>query len=130
MTTVDNFSKASDTAGHLASGINTLIESSGDTMQIISGCLDMASALTTFLPPPVSTITSTVSGIFNMFLGGGSTDTATAISAEIQKQTDIITNKIESLKGYFDLALDKQTLEEMKFLAGVSKLIRIMTKDK
>ena len=122
MTKVDALSKGSEAVGYLASAVQTFVESDGDTKAIISGTLDLVNALAVFLPPPASSITGMISGIANMFLGGGSEDTASIIQDEFAKQTKLILDQFEKMKAYFENALDQQTLDEMQVLAQVSKL--------
>ena len=122
MTKVDALSKGSEAVGYLASAVQTFVESDGDTKAILSGTLDLVNALAIFLPPPASSITGMISGIANMFLGGGSEDTASIIQDEFAKQTKLILDQFEKMKAYFENALDQQTLDEMQVLAQVSKL--------
>ena len=122
MTAVDALSKGSEAVGHLTSAVQKFVEADGDTKAIISGCLDLVNALSVFLPPPVSSITGMISGIANMFLGGGSEDTASLIQDEFAKQTELILDQFEKMKDYIENALDQQTLDEMQVLATVSKL--------
>ena len=120
----DGLSKGTEAVGYVASAVQTFINADGDVKQIISGVLDLVSALSVFLPPPASVITGLVSSIANMFLGGGSTDTATLIEEEFAKQTEVILDQFEKLKDYINNALDDQTLDEMKILAQVSNFYR------
>ena len=120
MTSIDMASKVGDAAISAASGIQKIINADGDVKQTISGVLDLVNAASSFLRPPYSAATQAVSGILNMFLGGGSTDTATIIKAQIEKQTKLIVGKLESMKEFIKEELEQQTLVEMQLLAGVS----------
>ena len=86
-------------------------------MKIASGCIDIVNGIAVFLPPPASTLTQTISSIFNMFAGGGTTDTATVIQNGFDEQSKLITAQFDHLKSWVEDALDLQTLEEMSFLA-------------
>ena len=120
MNSIDMISKVGDAAINIASGVQTILNADGDVKQTISGVLDLVNAVSSFLRPPYDVITQAVSGIFNAFLGGGSTDTATVIKAQIEKQTKLIVGKLESMKEVFTEELEQQTLVEMQLLAGVS----------
>ena len=121
MNAVDTLSKGSEAAGHLASAVQKFIKSDGNVKQILSGCFDLVSALSVFLPPPYSQITGAISSIANMFLGGGSTDTATIIQTEFARQSKLILDQFENLKTFIVDELKAQTLDQMYLLAEVSK---------
>ena len=117
MTRVEVASKGTESIGHISSGVQKLIAAKGDWKQILGGTLDLVNALSVFLPPPVSSLTTMVSEIYNLFLGGGSPDTATLIQKEFEKQTAMIMDQFDRIRFYITKALDLQTLEEMKVLA-------------
>ena len=117
MTKVEAVGKASESIGHISTGLQKIIGANGDWKQILSGSLDMVNALSLFLPPPVSSLTGAVSDIYNMFLGGGSTDTASLIKNEFEKQTAMILDQFDRLRNFFTEALDIQRIEELKMVA-------------
>ena len=117
MTSVELVSKGSESFGHISIGVQKLMSAKGDWKQILSGTLDLVNALSVFLPPPVSSLTTSISEIYNLFLGGGSPDTASIIQKEFEKQTALILDQFERIRSYITKALDLQTLEEMKVLA-------------
>ena len=117
MTKVEAVSKASESIGHISSGLQKIIGANGDWKQILSGSLDMVNALSNFLPPPVSSLTGAISDIYNMFLGGGSADTASVIKNEFEKQTAMILDQFDRIRVFLIEALDIQRIEEMKILA-------------
>ena len=119
MTSVVALSKGSEAVGHLTSAIQKFKESKGDAKKIASGCLDLVNTLSTFLPPPASEVTQLISSIANMFLGGGSPDTATLIKDEFARQTEVILDQFEKLKDFITTELDLQTIDEMKVQAQV-----------
>ena len=120
MTAVDGLAKGSEAVTYIASAVTTFVNSGGDAKQIASGVLDLVNALAVFLPPPASSITSMISSIANMFLGGGTPDTASLIEEEFAKQSEMILDQFEKMKQYIEEALDQQTLEEMKIIAQVT----------
>ena len=68
MTATDRLSKSADAVGGIFTAVTKF--QSGDEVQIVSGCLDLANSVAQFLPPPASLVTSTFSGVFNLFTGG------------------------------------------------------------
>ena len=120
MTSVVALSKGSEAVGHLTSAIQKFVEAKGDAKKIVGGCLDLVNTLSMFLPPPASELTQLISSIANIFLGGGSTDTATIIHDEFAKQTEIILDQFEKMKDFITTELDQQTVDEMKVQAQVS----------
>ena len=105
---------------HVTSAINTFINAEGDAKQIASGCLDIVNAMSVFLMPPVSELTAAITSIANLWMGGGTEDTATLIQDGFDKQAALIVGQLNQMKKWTDQALDTQTLEEMTFLAEVS----------
>ena len=122
MTSVVALSKGSEAVGHLTSAIQKFVEAKGDAKKIVGGCLDLVNTLSMFLPPPASELTQLISSIANIFLGGGSTDTATIIHDEFAKQTEIILDQFEKMKDFITTELDQQTVDEMKVQAQVSTI--------
>ena len=126
MTSVDLVSKSSEAVGGMASGIYTIANAKGDWKQIVTGVLEIVNALAVFLPPPASTVTSTISSIAALFLGGESTDTNALIQSEFEKQTELILDEFTAIREHIDDALDIQFLEEMYILAQVFLIIHII----
>ena len=95
--------------------------SSLDTgLTIVSGVLDIASAVSAFLPPPYSAVTPTITGIFNMFLPGPppqptTTEVINKLTHEIQtgflEQKTFITNQFKKQKEFIAEEFDKFTKE-------------------
>ena len=119
MTSVDLVSKSATALGGMATGINTIVSANGEWKQIVTGVLEIVDALAVFLPPPASSVTSAISSIAALFLGGGSTDTNALIQSEFEKQTELILDEFTAMKNYLDEALDIQFVEEMYILAQV-----------
>ena len=70
MSATDGLTKAADGIAGLASGVGKIMDASGDGLKVVGGVLDIMSAASVLLPPPASLVTSTFSGIFNLFAGG------------------------------------------------------------
>ena len=68
MTKTDALSKGANAVGGVLTAVTKF--QSGNEIQVVSGCLDIANSIAQFLPPPASLVTETVSGIFNLFAGG------------------------------------------------------------
>ena len=122
MTRVTAIAKGSEAAGHIASAIQKFVKADGDTWQLVSGVLDIFNALTAFLPPPASMIIGSITGIANMFIGGGSTDTTALIQNEFSQQTRLILEQFQKMKKVLKKKLEQQALDEMNILAEVRKL--------
>ena len=60
--------------------------------------------------------------IANMFLGGGSTDTAALIQNEFAKQSKLILDSFANLERAVSDLLERQTITEMYLLSEVRKL--------
>ena len=60
--------------------------------------------------------------IANMFLGGGSTDTAALIQNEFAKQSKLILDSFANLEAAVSDLLERQTITEMYLLSEVRKL--------
>ena len=71
-------------------------------------------------------ITGTISMIANMFLGGGSTDTAALIQNEFAKQSKLILDSFANLEKAVSELLERQTITEMYLLSEVRKLFSRM----
>ena len=67
----------------------------GDAKLIVSGVLDVANALATFLPPPASAVTGALSGILGIFGVGGGPSTEDVIREEFQKMKDFTSRQFE-----------------------------------
>ena len=119
MTAVDGLAKGSEAVTFIASAITTFKDADGDAKKIVSGVMDIVNAIAVFLPPPASSITSMISSIANLFLGGGSVDISTIIENAFAEQSAMILAQFEKLKSYISTALDQQNLDEMTILAQV-----------
>ena len=121
MTGVTQLERGSEAAGHISSAIEKFVNADGDTWQLVSGVLDVFNALTVFLPPPASMIIGSITGIANMFIDGGSTDTTAIIQNEFSQQTKLILDQFENMKKVLTQELEQQSLNEMNILAEVRK---------
>ena len=119
----EGLAKGVEAINGVTSAIYTFIHADGDAMAIAGGVIDLVNAIAVFLPPPASMITETISSLFNMFTGGGTTDTATLIEDGFEKQAELILEQFEAMKDWTGEALDEQTLEEMTFLAEVGTIL-------
>ena len=64
----DGISKGATAIGGITTAVSKFV--SGEELEIVSGCLDIVNSIAEFMPPPASVLTGTISGIFNMFVGG------------------------------------------------------------
>ena len=67
MSNTDKLSKSADAVGGILTAVNKF--QTGDEVQIVSGCLDIANAAAQFLPPPASLVTGTAASVFNLISG-------------------------------------------------------------
>ena len=98
MSASDGIAKAANAVGAVVGAVSKF--SSGDAMNIVSGVLDIVSAIADFLPPPASLIANAISSIFNMFVGGGAPSTEDIIKDEFKKQKDFILEEFARQKEF------------------------------
>ena len=92
MSTSEKIEKSFSAFSHVGSAVGKFIGASDGSLsggeravKIISGYLDVTNAISTFLPPPASMVTSTVSGIFNIFIGGDGGPSNQDVIDEVKK---------------------------------------------
>ena len=93
--------------GKFMGASNSSLTGSQRALTITSGILDITNAISTFLPPPASLITSTVSGILNMFgLGGGGGPSNEKVIDEVKKgfeeQKNFIQEEFQKQKEFIE----------------------------
>ena len=97
MSKTEALSKTADAVSKVSGAISKF--QSGDTMKQISGALDIADTICSFLPPPASIISSTISGIFNLFVPQeppmSNEELEESINNMINEQTEAIGNMID-----------------------------------
>ena len=108
MANTDKLSRSAEGTGLVLSAVSKFASVDGMSdldaaLTITSGVLDVMTAVSAFMPPPISTITPIISGIFGMFLPGPPpapsleaikglfTEQQTFITNEFEKQNDFIT---------------------------------------
>ena len=82
MTNADALAKGSNAVGGILTAVHKF--QTGDEMKMVSGCLDIANSVAQFLPPPASIITESVSGVFNLFIGGPPATSNDQVIAEVK----------------------------------------------
>ena len=130
MANTDRLSKTAEGTGLVLNAASKFQSVSGDmssidtALTITSGVLDIASAVSSFLPPPISTVTPIVSEIFNMFMPGPppqptTTEVINKLTNEIQtgflEQETFITNQFQKQKAFIGEEFDKFTQEIKDF---------------
>ena len=75
MSNTDKLSRSAEGTGLVLNAVSKFASTDGMSdldaaLTITSGVLDVMTAVSAFLPPPISTITPIISGIFGMFLPG------------------------------------------------------------
>lgn len=111
MSNMQKLDKASKAVTNIASAVPKL--TSGEPEQIISGALDIVTAVSNFLPPPASVITGTITGIFNSLFGIGGPTVNQMIMDEFAAQNKFIKTSFKKLHKKLDENFDKQ-LETLK----------------
>lgn len=135
MSSTEVLSKSSEAIGFITSAVSKFLSvdysnmTSDDTVTIISGCLDICSCIATFLPPPASIITESLSNLVNIFLPGTSvpsnTDVINTLDTKFAEQENFIRNAFneqksyiarmfDALEGYNEDLFNKEFLREMK----------------
>ena len=123
MANTDRLSKTIEGTGLVLSAVSKFKSVDFDDMSsadagltITSGVLDIVSGLSSFLPPPVSTITPIISEMFNMFLPGPpAMPSLEAIKGLFLEQQTFITNEFEKQKAFIAGEFDQFTQELMSF---------------
>ena len=118
MTSVDKMTKAAAGAERTASAIQKF--TTGDTLQIVSGVLDITAAISEVLPPPASVITGTLSSILGIFMpgaGGPSNQEvidkiSDTINEGFEEQKRIMLQAFEDQKAFFQDKLE-QAVEDV-----------------
>ena len=113
-----NIEKSFHAGAHVGSAIGKFVAASDSSMsdlekglKITSGVLDVTNAIATFLPPPASLVTSTFSGIFNMFgLGGdpSNQEVIDEIKKGFEEQKKFISQEFEKQNQFIMGEFDKQ----------------------
>ena len=135
MANTDKLSRSAEGTGLVLSAVSKFASVDGMSdldaaLTITSGVLDVMTAVSAFMPPPISTITPIISGIFGMFLPGPPpapslaaikglfTEQQTFITNEFEKQNDFITEEFEKftqeLKDFNENLFSKEFLRETK----------------
>ena len=123
MANIDRLSKTAEGTGLVLSAASKFksvdfgdMSSADAGLTITSGVLDIVSGLSSFLPPPVSTITPIISEMFNMFLPGPPPmPSLEAIKGLFLEQQTFITNEFEKQKAFIADEFDQFTQELMEF---------------
>ena len=91
MSKTEKVSKSASAAGALLGAIGKFgaknDDGSPDALKILSGVADISNAIASFLPPPASVITGTVSSLLNIFGAGGPS------TEEVVKEEQLICSK-------------------------------------
>ena len=117
MSNTDKLSKSAEGTGLVLSAVAKFSSVDGmsslDTaLTITSGVLDVVTAVSAFLPPPVSAVTPIISEIFGMFLPGPPpAPSLEAIQGLFLEQQTFITNEFEKQKEFITEEFDKFTKE-------------------
>ena len=135
MANTDMLSRSAEGTGLVLNAVSKFASVDGMSdldaaLTITSGVLDVMTAVSAFMPPPISTITPIISGIFGMFLPGPPpapslaaikglfTEQQTFITNEFEKQNDFITEEFEKftqeLKDFNENLFSKEFLRETK----------------
>ena len=135
MANTDKLSRSAEGTGLVLSAVSKFASVDGMSdldaaLTITSGVLDVMTAVSAFLPPPISTVTPIISGIFGMFLPGPPpapsleaikglfTEQQTFITNEFEKQNDFITEEFEKftqeIKDFNEDLFSKEFLRETK----------------
>ena len=104
MSKSDALAKTAGAMGDVASAVSKFV--AGDALSVVGGVLDVANAISSFLPPPANLVTSTMSGIFNMFTAGPSKEDL--VIKEIGKVRDDIKNGFEDQKIFIENEFEDQ----------------------
>ena len=103
-----------------------------DTVKILSGAGDIADAVGRFLPGPASTVTGLLSGILNMF-GGGGPSTEDIVKEEFDKMKkftlELFKEQNEFIASRFEK--QKQLIEQQTtiIVENINEVINFLTND-
>ena len=135
MANTDRLARSAESTGLVLSAVSKFASVDGMSdldaaLTITSGVLDVMTAVSAFMPPPVSVVMPIVSGIFSMFLPGPPpapsmadikrlfTEQQTFINKEKKKQNDFITEEFEKftqeLMDFNEDLFSKEFLRETK----------------
>ena len=89
-----SFKKASNAVGQIAGSVEKFKK--GGTWDVMGGILDVGNAISNFLPPPASILTSTVSSIFELIVGGAPS-TEDVVKEEFEKQKKYMEQKFTEI---------------------------------
>ena len=89
-----SFKKASNAVGQIAGSVEKFKK--GGTWDVMGGILDVGNAISNFLPPPASILTSTVSSIFELIVGGAPS-TEDVVKKEFEKQKKYMEQKFTEI---------------------------------
>ena len=88
-------------------------DGSPNALKIVGGVLDITNSIATFLPPPASIITGTISGIFSIF-GGGAPSTVDVIKDEFRKMKKFTVEQFAKQRKFISDQFSKQNI----FISG------------
>ena len=82
--------------------------------KIASGVLDIVNGMAEFLPRPVSTVSATVTKLFNLFTNGGSPTQTQILKDAFAKQTEMIKEEFKNQRKAFQTMLDASELQSIE----------------
>ena len=129
MASADNLNKAATAAGGVASAIGKF--QSADTMEVVSGILDITGAIAQFLPPPASILTESITGILGIFMPGASgpgiQDVIDAIADGFEEQKEFISRQFELQRQFIEDQFEKalEQIEDMFLKDQVEEIQRL-----
>ena len=81
---------------------------------LVSGVFDIVNEIAEYLPPPISTITGTMSKLFNLFTNGGTPSQDQILKDLFASQSKMIKEEFEKQREAFEAMLDASELQTIE----------------